>query len=290
MRTVARDEQTDIAVAPEDAATPRLTSNPPKRRSRRLVASGLANGIPVLFLLAWFYMGDRVAEFILPAPLDVLEQTWRLIGGDLASHTYTSFARIVIAVVLAMVVGGLLVVMASLLPVTSRLVGERFIPFMNSIPSLGWAILGVVWFGVTNFAVVFVVFAIILPFCMVNLWEGIRGVDRGLIEMGRSFTRRRVRVIRTVEAPLLVPYALAAVKLSFSVGWKVALIAEFFGARTGLGLIMNRARQSFDTPMVYATIVVVIVVVFLIERLILDRLAERFSVVSGGGAADRNDG
>lgn len=287
MRTVA-DDGLKTTVEAGDADTGRLKSKRPQQRARRIPSAVLANGTPVLLLLAWFYLGDRVADFILPHPLEVVERVWELVGGDLAIHTYTSFVRIVVAVTLAMVVGGLLVVMASLFPVTARLVGERFIPFMNSIPSLGWAILGVVWFGVSNFAVVFVVFAIILPFCMVNLWEGIRGVDRGLIEMGRSFTRTRLRVIRAVEAPLLVPYALAAVKLSFSVGWKVALIAEFFGARVGLGLVMNRARQSFDTPTVYATIVVVIVIVFVIERLLIDRFAVRFSVMSGSGAEERS--
>lgn len=287
MRTVAEDS-TKTSVEAEDAGVAQIQVRPPKRRGRRIASSVLANGFPVVLLALWFYFGDRVEDFILPHPMDVVSRVWAMVGGDLAIHTYTSFVRIIVSVVLAMVVGGLLVVMASLLPVTSRLVGERFIPFMNSIPSLGWAILGVIWFGVSNFAVVFVVFAIILPFCMVNLWEGIRGVDRGLIEMGRSFTRTRVRVIRAVEAPLLVPYALAAVKLSFSVGWKVALIAEFFGARVGLGLVMNRARQSFDTPTLYATIVVVIVIVFIIERLLIDRLAVRFSVMSGGGAEERD--
>ncbi|NED53302.1 ABC transporter permease subunit, partial [Micromonospora aurantiaca] len=90
--------------------------------------------------------------------------------------------------------------------------------------------------------------------------EGKRALDPGLLEMGRSFTRSRVRVLFSIELPLLVPYIFAAARLSFSVGWKVALIAEFFGSQTGLGLVMNRARQSFDSPTVFATIVVVLVI------------------------------
>jgi NitT/TauT family transport system permease protein len=259
------------------------------QRRRRRTSTVLAHSAPLLLLALWATLGSRIRDVILPPPDAVFRQTWRLIQGDLAIHTYTSFGRILVAVVLAMFVGSTVVLMAVLFPVTARLVSDRFIPFMNSIPALGWAIVGVIWFGVSNFAVVFVIFAIILPFCMVNLWEGSRNIDRGLSEMGTSFTRSRIRVILRIEAPLLIPYALAAVRLSFSVGWKVALIAEFFGARAGLGRVLQLARERFDTPTVFAVILVVVIIVSLVERAILDRLSAYFAARSGGGAVDRGE-
>lgn len=258
-------------------------------RRRRFLSASLAHSAPLLLLGVWFFLGSRVRDILLPPPDAVFRQTWRLLQGDLAIHTYTSFARILVAVVLSMVVGSAVVLMAMLVPVTARLVADRFIPFMNSIPALGWAVVGVIWFGVTNFAVVFVIFAIILPFCMVNLWEGSRNLDRGLSEMGTSFTRSRFRVILLVEAPLLIPYALAAVRLSFSVGWKVALIAEFFGARAGLGRVLQLARERFDTPTVFAVILVVVIIVSFVERAIIDPLSKYFASRSGGGALDRGE-
>jgi NitT/TauT family transport system permease protein len=220
----------------------------------------------------------------------VLEATGTLRWGELSGETWTSMGRIVLSVALAMAIGGGLVLLASLFPVTRQLVGERILPFFNSVPALGWAILGVIWFGVGSFAVVFVITAILIPFCMVNLWEGMRNLDRELAEMGRSFSRSRTRVVGLVEAPLLVPYVLAAARLSFSVGWKVALIAEFFGAETGLGLVMNRARQSFDSATVFATIVVVILVVVAVDRLVFDPLSRWYSSRTGATARVRVQG
>ena len=111
-------------------------------------------------------------------------------------------------------------------------------------------------------AVVLILTAILLPFCLVNLWEGARNLDSGLVEMGRSFTESRARIALRIEVPLLLPYLFAALRLSFSVGWKVALIAEFFGARKGIGIVMSRARQVFDTPTLFATVVVIVLIVF----------------------------
>ena len=245
----------------------------------------LANLVPLLVLALWWFASQNVAPFILPDPFRVFQATGELLWGQYAGDTWTSGARILISVVLAVLLGGLLVFVAALVPITERLVGNRILPFFNSVPALGWAILGVIWFGIGNFAVVFVVTAIIIPFCMVNLWEGMRALDPELREMGRSFTRRRLRILAWIEAPLLLPYLFAAARLSFSVGWKVALIAEFFGASAGLGLVMNNARQNFDSETVFATIMVVLIVVTVAERLIFDPLARWFAVRAGTAPA-----
>lgn len=255
------------------------------RGRRRILARLLADGMPLLLFGAWFWYSANVSAAELPNPVDVGRASIDLLVGESAVHTWTSMGRILLSVLLAMGIGGLLVFMAGVLPVTDTLIGKRVLPFFNSVPALGWAILGVIWFGVGDFAVIFVVTAITIPFCLVNLWEGMRALDPGLLEMGRSFTRSRMRVLLSIELPLLVPYIFAAARLSFSVGWKVALIAEFFGSRTGLGLVMNRARQSFDSPTVFATIVVVLLIVTAVERLLFDPLAQWFAKRTGTAVA-----
>lgn len=252
-------------------------------KKKPLANYALAVGVPLLVLAAWMWASASgvVRPVDLPSPLAVAAQTVDLLIGPEAYQTWTSMIRILISVLLALVIGAALVFTARIFPVTDTLVGTVIVPFLNSVPALGWAILGVVWLGVGNVAVIFVVTLILIPFCMVNLWEGMRSLDPGLLEMGRSFTRSNAKVLYRIQLPLLVPYALAAVRLSFSVGWKVALIAEFFGAEAGLGLVMNRARQSFDTPTVFATIIVVLIIVTLVERCIFDPLSNWFARRSG---------
>lgn len=244
----------------------------------------LAAAGPVALVVVWWWAAREGNPLTIPRPTDVFQRTLELLFTDESKHTWTSMARILAAVLLALVIGSGLVFLARLVPVTESLVTKALLPFLNSVPALGWAILGVIWFGVGNTAVIVVVTLILIPFCMVNMWEGMRNLDPGLQEMARSFTRSRGKMLFRIQLPLLMPYVLAAVRLSFSVGWKVALIAEFFGAQTGLGLLMNRARQSFDSPTVFATIVVVLVIVTVVERFVFDPLSQMFARRSGAGA------
>src|SRR3546814_20261430 len=80
------------------------------------------------------------------------------------------------------------------MPVFDGIVNERIKPFLNSFPSIGWAILASIWFTAGNFGVMFVEIAILIPFCLINIDQGFRAIDRELIEMGRSFTRKPTRI------------------------------------------------------------------------------------------------
>ena len=252
------------------AADPESNSRTRGWNADRLRGLALANGFLVLLLGAWWWQSIRSVPARWPPPLDVFRLLDDFFWGDLAYHTLATLRRVVLAVIIAMIIGGALVMLARSQPIARQLVNRRILPLFNAMPALGWAILGVIWLGVNDLSVLVVEIAILIPFTMINLSEGLNVLDRNLLEMGQSFTRRRTRITRLIEIPLLVPYLFAALRLSFGVGFKVAVIAEFFGAREGLGLVMNQARQSFNTTLVYATIMTVLLVVFAVERLLFD--------------------
>ena len=60
-------------------------------------------------------------------------------------------------------------------------------------PSIGWAILAAIWFEPGDFGVIFVEVAILIPFCLINIAEGLRNLDRELLEMGTSVSHRDER-------------------------------------------------------------------------------------------------
>src|SRR5690606_27262951 len=116
---------------------------------------------------------------------------------------------------------------------------------------------------------------ILLPFVLIALWEGVTQLDRRLVEMARSFTRSEGRVLVRVIAPLLMPYAFAAIRMAYGVSWKVALIAEIFGTNRGLGYLMTLARSNFDSQLLFAAILVVIALVFAGDRFVFAPIQRR---------------
>lgn len=223
------------------------------------------------FLIAWYFAARGTPEYILPSPIDVGRLTGRLLfDPELARHTYGSFLRIVIAVGLALGLGLALALLPRVAPFTRTLVMGRVLPFLNAFPTLGWAMAALFWFGIGTNTVIFVEVAILLPFCLINISTGLNNMDGEILEMGRSFTRNPWRLLRLVVLPMLVPYLMAATRISFGVGWKIALVAELFGTTTsGLGYLLSITKTRFDTPLLFAIIATIIVIAVAVDRLVL---------------------
>jgi NitT/TauT family transport system permease protein/sulfonate transport system permease protein len=228
--------------------------------------------------LVWWASSKQVPIYVLPGPADIAGDVYALLAKpETAAHTYTSLARVVISVLAALVGGAAIVILAHHVRILRPFVGERVIPVLNAFPSLGWAMLGIIWFGVSEQSIIFIETAILLPFTMVNVWEGLQSLDEEIVEMGQSFTRGSLRQIRLITLPLLTPYIVASLRTSYGVGWKVALIAELFGASTGLGYLMNLSRQNFNTSQTLACIVVTILLVFVVDRWVFQPLTNRWA-------------
>jgi NitT/TauT family transport system permease protein/sulfonate transport system permease protein len=71
-----------------------------------------------------------------------------------------------------------------------------------------------------------------------------------------------------VVLPSLLPFIFATVRISFGVAWKVALTAELFGGNTGLGYLLNLARQDFDMPLVLGVIIIIVAFVYCSDRFV----------------------
>jgi ABC-type nitrate/sulfonate/bicarbonate transport system permease component len=115
---------------------------------------------------------------------------------------------------------------------------------------------------------------------IINLREGVRTVDRELIEMATSFGANRWREFAHIVLPSLFPFMFSAIRVSFGVAWKVALTAELFGGTRGLGYTMNIARQELETPQIYAVIVLIVAIVFVGNRFVFDPMQRRLQVGS----------
>lgn len=242
-----------------------------------LVDHMLGDGLVVLVVLAWWAYSSRVPDYIFPAPLTVGETLLSLVTEPaMLLHVAASMSRVVASVLLATVIGGALALLAYYVPVAQEIVHGRIKPFLQSFPSIGWALLAIVWFKISNSAVIFVEVAVLIPFCLVNVSEGLRNLDREMLEMGHSFTRWNVRVFRVIIWPQLFPFVIAAMRMGYGVGLKIALVAEVFGAKSGLGYLMYQAQEAADTPMVFGTCLAIVILFILGDRLVFEPLSRLY--------------
>ena len=242
--------------------------------ARRLGERAIADGLVVAAVAGWWLLSLRLPDFLMPSPWQVARTLADLfLTPSLLADTAASAARVVAAVALATLLGGALAVVPYRWPVADTIVRGRITPFLNSFPSVGWAILAMTWFGTTDAAVIFVEVAILTPFCLINVLEGLNELDRELIEMGWSFTHHGGRNFVKLVVPMLLPYVMSAIRIAYGVGWKIALVAELFGVSSGLGYLMLKAEIVSDAATVYATCFAIVVLFLAGEKLVLDPLS-----------------
>lgn len=245
---------------------------------RRTPGAWLADLMVLGILAAWFVSARGLPEFVLPGPIPVLERLVRLfVDPDFLSHTLASTLRVVVSVLLALLIGGGLAFLQRGVPALDWVIRGGVQPVLSSFPSIGWAILAAIWFPPGHGSIVFVQVAILIPFCLINIAEGLRNIDREAMEMARSFTRSRTRVTLAVTLPLLMPYVMGALRIAYGIAWKISLVAELLGSSSGLGFVMLRAQGSADLTTVIAASLAIVVLFVAGEKLVLERLARRFA-------------
>lgn len=245
----------------------------------RFISRFAAEGLIVAAVAGWWVLSQRMPEFIMPGPAAVGAQIWALFTDPIyIGHVAASTLRVVIAVLIALLLGTALAFLPRWLPVTELIVHERIKPLLNSFPSVGWAILAVIWFGPSHGTIVFIMVMILTPFCLVNVSEGLKELDADLLEMARSFTRRPVVILFKVTLPLLMPYFISALRIAYGVGWKIALVAELFGTSSGLGFLLQQAQSVADATTVFATCFAIVVIFWVGEKAVIEPLARRLGL------------
>lgn len=226
----------------------------------------IANLFTLGFVLAWWLYSLTVPAYQMPGPHLVAARMARFMTDpyELAQLGW-SLVHVCTAIAVSFVIGFTLALLSNTFWVLQRLIDDRVTPFLNAFSAIGWLFLAMMWFGVTSFTVIFAVTLILIPFAVINIRTGLNELDHEIGEMGRSLTRNRIRIFTRVTVPMLVPYLFATFRTAFGVSWKVVLTAELFGGTSGVGYLLNTARQQFDTETIFAIICFILLFVYLVE-------------------------
>lgn len=227
----------------------------------------------VLFLVLWQAASLVAPSYLLPGPVPTALRLWAFVTSsrDLG-HLGASLYHVIAAIAISFVIGSLLALIPYYVPVLRFAIERRIGPFLNAFSAIGWTLLAIMWFGVTPFTVIFAISCVLVPFALVNMSAGLANLDREILEMAGSFTRRRPRMFTLVIVPSLYPFVFATLRIMFGVAWKVTLTAELFGGNSGLGYMINLSRQEFDTATIFAAIIVIIAFVHCMDQYVLGPL------------------
>ena len=192
---------------------------------------------------------------------------WAPLGVSAAGFTIGLVLSIAVGIPLGVLLG------------RSRTLNAMFDPFVtafNATPRLVFLPLLMLWFGLGVMSKVVIVFIGALFPILINTYEGVRNADKLLINVVRSFGASEWDVARLVVVPNALPYIIAGLRLAIGRAILGVVVAEFFGAEQGLGVVMVQAASRYQVDVVFAGLVVFAVLSLIMTgmvKLLEDRLS-----------------
>ncbi|MET0864201.1 MAG: ABC transporter permease subunit [Nakamurella sp.] len=269
--TAARTVPTTVIVG--------LAGSPGAKRRRWHPPRTLIKAIsPIVLILAWYIASEAgwLSRHTLASPADVLSKAGELISsGELQEAILASASRVGLGLFFGLTAAVIAALISGLFRVGEDVI-DAPIQMLRTVPVVGLIPLLIIWFGIGDQPkLILIALGVFFPLYL-NLFAGIRGTDPALIEAGRTLGLHRFGLVRHVVLPAAVPNGLVGLRYSIGVSWLILVFAETINATTGIGYLINEAREFFQTDTIVLCLVlyailglIADIIVRLLERVLL---------------------
>jgi NitT/TauT family transport system permease protein len=229
---------------------------------RRALNIGL--GIVAVVLL-WQILSLILSDIIIASPIATLRALVRLASdGQLWSQFGYSLLRLLIGLGAGSLVGVSLGI-ASGLNRHLQLFLEPMRWVIMTVPAIIISVLAMLWFGIGSTPVIFMIAVITMPITYVSTLEGMLAVDARIIEMAQVYKIPPHLRLREIYLPGIGSAVMAGLTLASGIGVRASILAEFLGARNGIGHSLFLSWTFLDTPSLFAWILMAFALLGLVE-------------------------
>lgn len=235
---------------------------------RRLAVIAVAIGL--WWLVTAVFAGNNLVLSRM-GPADTFGALWTMLGEH---HTYeaitVSLRRLGLGLLIAAVLGIAGGLFLGTKPKTEHAVSP-VIQLVRMTSPLAWAPLVIVLLGSNDATVVALVALAATWPILVGVTSGRRELDPGLVTVARSLGANRWEVLKSTILPGMIAPVRSSLRIALGVAWVVLVPAEMFGVTNGLGYQILNARDNIDYEALAATMLLIGIVGFLLDRLLQGR-------------------
>jgi NitT/TauT family transport system permease protein len=248
----------------------------------RLLANAAVRRVLLLACLAviWELYALHVDNALLfPRFSETLVALWNaLVHGPLLERIASSLRVLLMGYGIGIVLAGFLVTLA-----VSTAIGQDLLTSLtamfNPLPAIALLPLAMLWFGLGQGSLVFVIVHSVLWAVALNALSGFTSVNETLRMSGQNYGLRGVRYVTLILIPAALPSIISGLKIGWAFAWRTLIAAELvFGATSrsgGLGWFIYENRNQLETPSVFAGLFVVIIIGLLVESVIFRFIESR---------------
>ena len=212
---------------------------------------------------------------LFPSPYEVAEDlVYTASDGSLFFGIGTSILRLIIGLAIAIAGGMLLGIFMARVEIVNQTIGSLVLG-LQSIPSVAWVPLAILWFGLTDGGIIFVTAIGSMFAVTIATYTGVKNINPHYIEAARNMGAKGTQLAIYVLIPAAFPYLISGFKQGWAFAWRGVIGAELLFSFLGLGFLLNVGRQLNDISQVFAIMLVIMMVGIAIDGIIFKRLENK---------------
>ena len=214
-------------------------------------------------------------HYLFPAASDVASALWRLArSGALGAATLKSLSRLGQGYLVSAALGVPLGVALARSPLLRAAV-KPLVMGLQALPSICWLPLSLLWFGLSEAAILFVVIMGSLLAVAIAAEDAVAGIPPILLDVSGTLGVRGPRLYGGVLLPAALPGILTGLKLGWSFAWRALMAGELLFVSGGLGQLLTLGRDLLDVAQVMAVMLAIVAVGVAVDRLLFRSLEQR---------------
>jgi len=156
---------------------------------------------------------------------------------------------------------------------------ETLTAAFNPLPAIALFPLALIWFGLGDLSIIFVLVHSVLWAVALNTHAGFRGVSQTLRMVGRNYGLTGLPLVFKILIPAAFPSILSGLKIGWAFAWRTLIAAELvFGVASGkggLGWFIFESKNQLDIPEVFAGLLTIIMIGLLVENVVFRTIENR---------------
>ena len=211
-------------------------------------------------------------EFMFPSFLQVMQTIVEgIVSGQILSAIGISLGRLLIGFISASIIGLILGYLIWKYKLIEDTLGF-LITALQSIPSIVWFPLAIIWFGLNNYAILFIVMIGATWTVTLSAVSGFKNVPVLYQQVAQTLGSKGFHFLKTVIFPSAVPQLISGFRIAWAFSWRALMAGELLGASSGLGQLLDAGRSLGQMDLVIAVMIIIGIIGTIVDHLLFTKI------------------
>ena len=214
-------------------------------------------------------------ESMIPAPASVLQAIYQGFADlTLVHDIIASFRHLLIGLLFSILIGTGLGFLLAKVKIADETIGSMILA-LQSVPSIVWVPLAIIWFGFGDMSIIFVVIIGGTFVMTMNIRTGIKNVEPIFLEAAQTMGSKGFDLFWHVILPASIPHAVTGLRLAWAFSWRALMAAELLSTGPGLGYTLAFASDFNNMSLVIGIIIIIGVIGAVVDQLVFQRIEQK---------------